>query len=77
MTTLRLGAWDHDAFHVLSHNLARIKQSSDSAAAVKAFEPKFQGARAWLVGLSNVPGPSDAAKQYVEKSESGYGHCGD
>ena len=69
MTEPSVGEWDHNTFDELRHALARAKQHPGSEGELKALDGKLQGARGWLLRLSNVPGPSDAAKQVVEKSE--------
>ncbi|KAI9632114.1 nucleoporin Nup186/Nup192/Nup205 [Dioszegia hungarica] len=58
--------WDHTLFADLQHLLGRVVAQPTTSTLRRLFQ-KLDEARPWLVCLTNIPGPSEADKQRIEK----------
>ncbi|WWD22817.1 hypothetical protein CI109_107311 [Kwoniella shandongensis] len=66
MSAPHLAEWDASLFSDLQHLLGRIVIQPTTSTLRKLFA-KLDEAQPWLLNLSQMPGPNDVDKQYIEK----------
>nr|XP_031859912.1 uncharacterized protein CI109_004761 [Kwoniella shandongensis]KAA5526984.1 hypothetical protein CI109_004761 [Kwoniella shandongensis] len=67
MSAPHLAEWDASLFSDLQHLLGRIVIQPTTSTLRKLFA-KLDEAQPWLLNLSQMPGPNDVDKQYIEKN---------
>ncbi len=68
MTSLPLAEWDYSLFDDLQQLLARVV-TQPTTSLIRRLDQKLDQAQPWLLALTQLPGPTDQAKQNVENSE--------
>nr|XP_018266519.1 nuclear pore complex protein Nup205 [Kwoniella dejecticola CBS 10117]OBR88677.1 nuclear pore complex protein Nup205 [Kwoniella dejecticola CBS 10117] len=62
-----LAEWDSSLFSDLQHLLGRVVTQPTTSTLRKLYG-KLEEAQPWLLNLTQLPGPNDADKQYIEKN---------
>ncbi|KAK4687817.1 hypothetical protein P7C73_g2307, partial [Tremellales sp. Uapishka_1] len=65
MNALPLQQWDHTLFPALQQLLARAT-AQPTTSLLRKLEVKLQEAQPWLLTLTQLPGPNDNDKRYIE-----------
>ncbi|WVQ93947.1 hypothetical protein IAU59_001025 [Kwoniella sp. CBS 9459] len=67
MTSLPIVEWDASLFSDLQYLLTRVL-SQPTTSTLRKLYGKLEEAQPWLLNLTQLPGPSDADKQHIEKN---------
>ncbi|OCF43796.1 nuclear pore complex protein Nup205 [Kwoniella heveanensis CBS 569] len=67
MSSLPIAEWDASLFSDLQHLLTRVL-SQPTTSTLRKLYGKLEEAQPWLLNLTQLPGPSDADKQHIEKN---------
>ena len=68
MFDLLLTDWDHSLFEELQQILPQVI-ARPTTSLIRRLYARLDQARPWLLGLTQLPGPSDQDRQNVEKGD--------